>query len=339
MDSADPGAPMARHAAAGAPLLAVDGLATALVGTGATVLEDVAFSVEEGETLCVVGESGSGKSMLALAIMGLLPPAIRITRGSIRLRGEDLTMLSPAAWRDRRGRDLAMIFQEPMSALNPVMRAGTQVAEVLRKRRGMADAAARAEALRLMARAGIPAPASRFHAYPHELSGGLRQRVMIAIALAAEARLLLADEPTTALDVTIQAQILDLLRDLKRECALGLVLITHDLGVVAEMADRVLVLYAGRTAEIAPAPQLFDAPKHPYTRALLGSIPGLEGPRTRLVAIDGTVPPVGSMPEGCRFRPRCPLADARCIAVPPLALHTQDHAAACWATAAADLPT
>ena len=316
-----------------APLLEVEGLTTALVGTGATILEDVRFAIEEGETLCVVGESGSGKSMLALAIMGLLPPAIGITGGAIRLNGQDLTQLAPADWRERRGRDLAMIFQEPMTALNPVMRAGPQVAEVLRKRRGMAEAAARAESLRLFARVGIPSPGQRFHAYPHELSGGLRQRVMIAIALAAEARLLLADEPTTALDVTIQAQILDLLRDLKRERALGLILITHDLGVVAEMADRVLVLYAGRTAEVAPASPLFDDPLHPYTRALLGSIPGLEGPRARLVAIDGTVPPVGAMPAGCRFRPRCALAEARCASMPPLAFQAPGHAAACWVTA------
>jgi oligopeptide/dipeptide ABC transporter ATP-binding protein len=319
-----------------AALLQVEALTTTLVGTGASVLEDVSFSVEAGETLCVVGESGSGKSMLALAIMGLLPPAIRIARGAIRLRGEDLTTLPPAEWRARRGRDLAMIFQEPMTALNPVMRAGAQVTEVLRKRRGMADAAARAEALRLLARVGIPAPETRFQAYPHELSGGLRQRVMIAMALAAEARVLLADEPTTALDVTIQAQILDLLQDLRRERGLALVLITHDLGVVAEMADRVLVLYAGRTAEIAPVSELFDDPKHPYTRALLDSIPHLDGPRTRLASIEGAVPAVGAMPEGCRFRPRCPLADARCVAVPPLLRHAAQHHAACWVSAPAE---
>ena len=334
MSGADPSTVSGRAApSTAAPLLAVEGLTTTLAATGASVLDDVSFEVEEGETLCVVGESGSGKSMLALAIMGLLPPAIRIARGAIRVRGEDLARLSPAEWRARRGRDLAMIFQEPMTALNPVMRAGIQVAEVLRKRRGMADEAARAEALRLFERVGIANARARFPAYPHELSGGLRQRVMIAIALAAEARLLLADEPTTALDVTIQAQILDLLNDLRRERGLGLVLITHDLGVVAEMADRVLVLYAGRTAELAPVTPLFDRPMHPYTRALLASIPTSEGPRTRLVAIDGAVPAVGAMPEGCRFRPRCPLADARCDTVPPLVTHEPRHRAACWMTA------
>ncbi|WP_333672494.1 ABC transporter ATP-binding protein [Elioraea tepidiphila] len=327
----------ARDAASGgAPLLEVVGLTTTLVATGASVLEDIAFTVEAGETLCVVGESGSGKSMLALAIMGLLPPAIRIRRGEIRVHGEDLARLSPAEWRARRGRDLAMIFQEPMTALNPVMRAGAQVAEVLRKRRGMTDDAARGEALRLFERVGIPNARARLSAYPHELSGGLRQRVMIAIALAAEARLLLADEPTTALDVTIQAQILDLLNDLRRERGLGLMLITHDLGVVAEMADRVLVLYAGRMAELAPVAALFDRPMHPYTRALLASIPTSEGPRTRLVAIDGAVPAVGAMPQGCRFRPRCSLADARCETVPPLVAHEPRHHAACWATAPQD---
>ena len=318
------------------PLLAVEGLTTRLVGTGASVLDDVSFEVEEGETVCVVGESGSGKSMLALAIMGLLPPAIRIAQGAIRMRGQDLARLSPAEWRARRGRDLAMIFQEPMTALNPVMRVGTQVAEVLRKRRAMSDQAARCETLRLFERVGIAHAAARFDAYPHELSGGLRQRVMIAIALATEARLLLADEPTTALDVTIQAQILDLLNDLRRDRALGLVLITHDLGVVAEMADRVLVLYAGRVAELAPVASLFDRPMHPYTRALLASIPAIEGPRKRLAAIDGAVPAVGAMPEGCRFRPRCQLAAARCTSKPPLAQLEPRHHAACWVTAPQD---
>ncbi len=313
------------------PVLVVDGLTTELRRTTATILEGVTFSIAEGETVAVVGESGSGKSMLALAVMGLLPRAIRRTAGSIVLGGTDLAALSAGEVRARRGRDLAMIFQEPLSALNPVMRVGTQIVEVLTRRRGLPSHAARAEAIRLLGRVGIARPAERFRAFPHELSGGMRQRVMIAAALAAQPRLLIADEPTTALDVTVQAQILDLLRDLKRDIGLALMLITHDLGVVAELADRVVVLYAGRVAEIAPATTLFDSARHPYSRALLASRPRAHGPRSALVPIEGAVPTAGTMPAGCRFRPRCSLATVSCASPPPLHAAGPDHLVACWA--------
>ncbi len=316
-------------------LLRVEGLTTSLAATGATILEDVGFTVDGGETLCIVGESGSGKSMLALAVMGLLPPAVRITRGAIHFEEVELTRLGAKAWRALRGRDLAMIFQEPMTALNPVMKVGTQVVEVLHRRRGLTRRAAHAEALRIFGRVGIPDPVARVRAYPHELSGGMRQRVVIAMAIAAQPKLLVADEPTTALDVTIQAQILDLLRDLGRDLGLALVLVTHDLGVVAEMADRVLVLYAGHVVEVAPVTALFDEPRHPYTRALLGAIPRLDGPRGRLVAIEGAVPAVGAMPEGCRFAPRCPQRAAVCARVPPRISVAPAHEVACWAATGA----
>ena len=311
------------------PIVEVKGLTTALFGGTITILEDISFGLQPGEVLGVVGESGSGKSMLALSVMGLLPKAVRRTAGHIVLDGEDLAVLSPDRWRERRGSDLAMIFQEPMTALNPVMRVGSQVAEVLR-RRGMPAGKARQEAIDLFRKVEIPSPEQRVRAYPHELSGGMRQRVMIAIALAANPKVLIADEPTTALDVTVQAQILDLLRKLQKETGLSLLFITHDLGVIAEIADRVLVLYAGRVAEIASVRKIFDSPQHPYTRALLASIPEIEGPRGRLVSIEGAVPSVGSMPKGCRYAPRCPFRRGICEQEPPrLGLLSPDQAAAC----------
>ena len=312
------------------PVLRVEGLTTALAGSGVPILDRITFDLEPGEVLGVVGESGSGKSMLALAIMGLLPSAIRRTAGRVVLDGEDLTAFSASAWRARRGRDLAMIFQEPLTALNPVMTVGAQVAEVLTRRRGLDRSAARREVVRLFGRVEIPSAETRLAAYPYELSGGMRQRVVIAMALAAGPKLLVADEPTTALDVTIQAQILDLLRDLRREQALSMLLITHDLGVVAEMADRVLVLYAGRVAEVAPVRRIFDAPAHPYTRALVASIPKASGERTRLASIEGTVPGAADLPSGCRFAPRCPFAREICrTGPPPLRRVTDGQSAAC----------
>jgi len=311
------------------PILEIKNLTTALAGGAITILEDISFSLEPGEVLGVVGESGSGKSMLALSMMGLLPKAVRRTAGRIVLDGEDLAGLPPDRWREKRGIDLAMIFQEPMTALNPVMRVGDQVAEVLR-RRGLTATKARQEAVGLFTKVEIPAPEQRVAAYPHELSGGMRQRVMIAIALAANPKVLIADEPTTALDVTVQAQILDLLRKLQKERGLSLVFITHDLGVIAEIADRVLVLYAGRVAEIAPVRTIFDNPRHPYTRALLASIPEINGPRGRLVTIEGAVPSIGAMPKGCRYGPRCPLRRDICEQEPPqLGRVSPDQAVAC----------
>jgi peptide/nickel transport system ATP-binding protein len=300
-------------------LLEVEKLTT-VVGTAASapsVLEDVSFTLDAGEVLCVVGESGSGKSMLALTLMGLLGFPVRRASGRILLDGEDITAGGAAAWRQRRGRDLSMIFQEPMTSLNPIMRVGEQIGEVLRLRKGMSAEKARRRAIELLERVEIPAAASRLAAFPHELSGGMRQRVMIAVALAAEPKLLIADEPTTALDVTIQAQILDLLRDIQAESGMALMLITHDLGVVAEMAHKVMVLYAGRVAEMADVETVFDAPAHPYTQALLASIPSLDSEGDRLVTIPGSVPGVGLMPKGCRFAPRCPHVKEDCRQAPP----------------------
>ncbi|MEM7444784.1 MAG: ABC transporter ATP-binding protein [Pseudomonadota bacterium] len=324
------------------PLLTIDSLSTA---TGParrpqTILEDVSLSIAPGEVVGIVGESGSGKSMLALSMMNLLPRSIMRIAGTIKLGGTVLTDLSDKAWRDRRGRDMAMIFQEPMTSLNPIMRIGQQIEEVLIRRRGMNRRQANREALALLERVEISSPAERLRAYPHELSGGMRQRVMIATALAANARLLIADEPTTALDVTIQAQILDLLRQLQAETGMALILITHDLGVVAEMAQRVMVLYAGRVAELASVDDIFYCAQHPYTKALLASIPTIDGERERLTTIDGSVPHVGAMPAGCRFASRCPAARAICKTAPPPAMPiARNHNVACLEPFDYELPS
>jgi len=313
------------------PVLDIRGLTTTLGRHGqTTILEDVTLEVSAGEVLGVVGESGSGKSMLALAIMGLLPSGIQCSAGSISLLGDNLTTGSPSAWRSRRGRDMAMVFQEPMSSLNPVMRIGDQIEEVLRRRLGLKGDAANRRALDLLERVEIPSAKSRLAVYPHEMSGGMRQRVMIAMALACDPKLLIADEPTTALDVTIQAQILDLLRTIQRDTGMALMLITHDLGVIAEMADRVMVLYAGRVAESAPVRALFDTPSHPYSRALLDSVPTVTTRVDRLVTIEGAVPGVGAMPVGCRFAPRCAHRSPSCDLAPPSSqLLMSDHSVAC----------
>jgi oligopeptide/dipeptide ABC transporter ATP-binding protein len=313
-------------------VLIVDGLTVKLAAypEGSSILDDVSFTVAPGEVLGIVGESGSGKSVLALSIMGLLPPALLMRARRIALLGEDLVGHPRETWRAHRGRNVAMIFQEPMTSLNPVMRVGTQIEEVLRWRGRMRGQAARSRALELLEQVEIPSPKSRLQAYPHELSGGMRQRVMIAIALAAEPKLLIADEPTTALDVTVQAQILDLLRNLQRQSGLSLILITHDLGVIADMTDRVLVLYAGRAAELAPVRTIFDAPAHPYTEALLTAIPDLGPRRHRLATIAGSVPGAMEMPTGCRFAPRCPYRQTACEAAPPpLRPFAAEHLAAC----------
>ena len=296
-------------------------------------VDGVSFDVEAGRTLAIVGESGCGKSVTSLSIMGLVPqPPGRIAPGSsIRFEGRELTELPLHALQDLRGNGMAMIFQEPMSSLNPAFTVGEQIVEGLLRHGTMGRAQASARALEMLEKVRIPAPAQRLNEYPHKLSGGMRQRVMIAMALANSPRLLIADEPTTALDVTIQAQILDLMQRLQRETGTAIVLITHDLGVVAEVADEVVVMYAGRVVERAPVQALFDEPQHPYTVGLLGSIPRLHGQATRLAAIDGQVPSPLRLPPGCRFAQRCPFADATCRAeAPPLRELGDGHASACW---------
>jgi peptide/nickel transport system ATP-binding protein len=279
-------------------------------------VDGIGFTLDAGRTLAIVGESGCGKSVTALALMGLLPHGA-VTGGMVRFAGQDLATLDAEARRKLRGRDMAMIFQEPMTSLNPAFRAGEQVAEALRHHQGMGAASALAEAERLLDRVRIPDAARRARQYPHQLSGGMRQRVMIAMALACRPRLLIADEPTTALDVTVQAQILALMDELKAETGTAVLLITHDLGVVADHADEVVVMYAGRVAEHAPASALFARPQHPYTIGLLGARPTLSGGAARLASIEGTVPDLLSLPPGCRFAPRCPFVEARCIERPP----------------------
>jgi oligopeptide/dipeptide ABC transporter ATP-binding protein len=288
-------------------LLSVEGLTTVFdlpSGTAPAVI-DVSFTVAPGETLSLVGESGSGKSVTALSIMRLVQRPGRVAAGKILFQGRDLLTLGEREMQRIRGAGIGLVFQEPMTALNPVFTIGNQIEETLMVHGLARGRQAQARAVELLDAVSVPEPQRRVRDYPHQLSGGLRQRALIALALACNPTLLIADEPTTALDVTIQAQILDLLRDLKSRLQLSLLLITHDLGVVAEMADRVAVMYAGRIVEQAPVKTLFHDPRHPYTRGLLASIPG--GARgTRLQAIQGTVPPLGKLPPGCSFAPRCP---------------------------------
>ncbi len=314
-------------------LLAVENLATSFRTSGGEVraVDGVSLAVERGRTLGIVGESGCGKSVLSLSIMRLLAWPGRIVGGRVLLEGRDLAPLSAAAMRAVRGRDIAMIFQEPMTSLNPVHSVGFQIIEAMRAHdREASGAALRARAIEALEKVRIPSASRRFDEYPHQLSGGMRQRVMIAMALACKPKLLIADEPTTALDVTVQAQILDLLRDLQRQEGMGIVLITHDLGVIAEMADDVAVMYAGRVVEQGAAADIFADPQHPYTLGLLGSIPRLDEDRARLTTIEGTVPPPFAWPTGCRFAPRCPFGEAACDAAPPpLREVAPAHAAAC----------
>ena len=304
-------------------VLKVAGLSVSFAAGAARteVVSDVSFELRRGTTLGIVGESGCGKSVTALAIMRLLPrPAGRIERGSIRLLDEELLTLPPAAMRKIRGRRVAMIFQEPMTALNPVKKIGMQLGEVFELHfPELSKAEILEHCLGLMKKVGIPDAAQRLKDYPHQLSGGMRQRVMIAIALACEPEVLIADEPTTALDVTIQAQILELMKDLQREHGMAIVFITHDLGVIAEMCDEVLVMYGGVAVEAAAVGALFQSPRHPYTRGLLSAIPRLDYPRKqRLLTIEGVVPAPGSMPPGCRFYNRCVHAAPKCTGVEPL---------------------
>ena len=317
-----------------AALLELRDLRTAFATDAGDVVavDGVSCTLAPGRTLGVVGESGSGKSVTALSIMGLVPsPPGRILSGEVLFEGIDLRKLSASELRERRGSDIAMIFQEPMTSLNPAFTIGNQIAEAIQRHRRVSAQEAMRRAIDMLARVRIPSPERRAHDYPHKLSGGMRQRAMIAMALACDPKLVIADEPTTALDVTIQAQILDLLRELSAASGTAILLITHDLGVVAELADEVLVMYAGKVVERAPVKALFEAPQHPYTIGLLGSIPRLDGEEKRLAAIDGAVPNVQSMPHGCRFHPRCPFAIARCREEePPLGPVAPGQFAACW---------
>ncbi|MBI2772338.1 MAG: ABC transporter ATP-binding protein [Burkholderiales bacterium] len=294
-------------------------------------VDGVSFSVEPGRTLAIVGESGCGKSVTALSIMGLVPqPPGRIRGGSIRFEGRELVGAPARQMQDLRGNGMAMIFQEPMSSLNPAFTIGDQIVEGLLRHRPISRAQARERAIEVLRKVRIPAPEQRFDEYPHKLSGGMRQRAMIAMALACEPRLLIADEPTTALDVTIQAQILELMRVLQKETGTAVILITHDHGVVAEVADEVVVMYAGRVVERAPVQILFAQPQHPYTIGLLGSVPRLDVERGRLASIEGQVPNPLQRPPGCSFADRCPFAIAQCRAVdPPLRGVGVSHQSAC----------
>ena len=335
-DVVEPLPESAGSTAAGAPLLAVEDLKTYFFTRDGIVraVDGVSFTVGPGETLAIVGESGCGKSVTSLSILRLIasPPG-RTVAGRVRFEGRDLLALSATEMRRIRGDAISMIFQEPMTSLNPVLTIGRQIREVLILHRGLSRDDAARRALDMVRLVRIPEAERRIQQYPHQLSGGMRQRVMIAMALACEPRLLIADEPTTALDVTIQAQILDLMRELKRRTGAAIVMITHDLGVVAEMAQRVVVMYAGRKVEEASVVDLFARPRHPYTRGLLDSMPKLRAANDtrRLAEIPGTVPSLMDPIVGCTFAPRCAFATQRCRAeYPPLEEKVAGHIAACW---------
>jgi peptide/nickel transport system ATP-binding protein len=322
-----------------APILEIDDLRTHFFTRDGVIkaVDGVSLQLHRGETLGVVGESGCGKSVAALSILRLIPsPPGRFVTGAIRFEGRNLLDLPPAEMRAIRGNDISMIFQEPMTSLNPVLTIGRQIAETLALHQGLPSRAALERAVEMLELVRIPEAARRIGEYPHQLSGGMRQRVMIAMALACHPKILIADEPTTALDVTIQAQILHLMLELKEQFGTAIILITHDLGVIAETAERVLVMYAGRKVEEAPVRALFAAPRHPYTRGLMASVPRLDraaepGPRARLVEIPGMVPSLKDVPPGCTFADRCSLASAPCHrAYPPFEEKAPGHWAACW---------
>ena len=320
-------------------VLEVEGLSTYFFTRSGVVkaVDDVSFALAKGETLGIVGESGCGKSMTALSIMRLVPtPPGRIVAGSVRLNGVNLLELDESEMRDLRGNEISMIFQEPMTSLNPVLTIGYQIGEALRLHQGMTKSQAMDRAVDMLRLVRIPEPAQRAKEYPHQLSGGMRQRAMIAMALSCNPKVLIADEPTTALDVTIQAQILDLILDLKEQLGTAVILITHDLGVIAETAQRVVVMYAGRKVEECDVDGIFSEPLHPYTNGLLASVPRLaimsgELAPDRLTEISGMVPALNDLPAGCVFAPRCPFADAQCQAkYPPYEQKRPGHWAACW---------
>ncbi|MGG1573538.1 ABC transporter ATP-binding protein [Fictibacillus sp. NRS-1165] len=319
---------------AGTNVLDVENL-TASFDTSAgsfPAIDQISFNVAKGETVCIVGESGCGKSITALSIMGLIPsPPGKITEGAIHLEGEDLIRFSTDRLLSIRGKDISMIFQEPMTSLNPVFTIGKQIEEVFLNHTKASKGEARKLAIEMLKKVGISQPEIRAKEYPHQLSGGMRQRVMIAIALACNPKLLIADEPTTALDVTIQAQILELMKELKRNSGTSIILITHDLGVVAEMADKVIVMYAGSIVETADVFSLFKEPAHPYTEALLKSIPSIEEEVKFLQVTKGSIPLLSEMPEGCKFHPRCQYATDKCRSSrPPLKKVKNGHESACW---------
>ncbi|MFI6876585.1 ABC transporter ATP-binding protein [Streptomyces sp. NPDC050400] len=323
------------------PVLSVRDLSVSFRSDTRTVhaVDHVSYDLHAGEVLAVVGESGCGKSVTSMAVMGLLPPTAHIT-GSVRLGERELAGADDKAYGKVRGKDIAMIFQEPMTSLNPVLTIGRQIGEVLRRHQGLSKKEARARAVELLDLVGIPAPAQRVDEYPHQLSGGMRQRVMIAIAVACDPSVLIADEPTTALDVTVQAGILEVLQSLRERLGTAIVLITHDLGVVADIADRVLVMYAGRPVEQAPVDELFATPRHPYTRGLLSAVLRPGTPKDRLPEIPGLVPSLDTQPDACTFAPRCARADDTCTASRPGFRAVPDengaagadatHRAACW---------
>lgn len=294
----------------------------------APILRGVSFEVDARQTLGVVGESGCGKSMTGLAIMGMLPPNGRVASGSIKLDGRDLTQLRKRDWLGIRGQEIAMVMQDPFTSLNPMMRVGAQIAEVLTLHMGMDRTAAWARAVELLDQVGVPAPESAAKKFPHQMSGGQRQRVVIAIAFACKPKVLIADEPTTALDVTLQAQILRLIKELQEQEGTAVILISHDIGVIASVADRIAVYYAGRVVEDGPTASVLEKPAHPYTQALLNALPRTG--TTRLESIVGQPPDLTALPEGCSFRPRCTLAFAPCGEEPGLLPYDSRHHAACW---------
>ena len=318
------------------PLLEVKDLHTEFFLDDGVVraVDGISFDLHEGESLGIVGESGSGKSMTALSIMGLVPEPGRVTKGEVRFRGQDLLRTRPEELRDIRGRDIAMIFQDPLSSLNPVLKNGFQIEEAMLAHRHLSRKQTGAWAVELLKKVRVPAAEERAKDYPHQLSGGMRQRTMIAMGLANEPAILIADEPTTALDVTVQAQILELLRDLNQELNTAVIMITHNLGVVAGLCSRVMVMYAGQIVEEGPVDEIFDRPQHPYTWALLRSVPRVDAiQHERLRSIEGMPPDLISPPAGCRFHPRCPFRVDRCFRLePPLERTSAGHTAACWVT-------
>ena len=314
------------------PLLEVRHIRIELPTRRGTLLavDDVSFTIGEGEVLGVVGESGAGKSITAAAIIGLLEPPLRLTGGEILLEGARIDNLPPEAFRRIRGKQIGAIFQDPLTSLNPLYTIGRQLVKTIRTHLPLSDKAATARAIELLQEVGIPGASERFTAYPHQFSGGMRQRVVIALALAANPRLIVADEPTTALDVSTQAQIIALLKRLCRDHGTAVMLVTHDMGVIAETADRVAVMYAGRVAEIGPVRQVVKQPQHPYTVGLMGSIPSIGADLDRLPQIDGAMPRLGSIPPGCAFNPRCPKVMERCRVDRPGLMPADSTEAACW---------